>query len=381
MASRSAAAPPALRDLKPETIRGAPGCFRVGQGSDGRWWLVAPDDTAFFGCGVDGVRRIGAEGSAAAVVARLREWHFNLLGPEGAPEFRGLGLPYLESLELLKAGGLPIRLAGVRLPDVFDPGWPEACDARVAATTPARDRVGFVTDADLGWAQPGAEARPSLLQVCLSLDPRHAAYHAAWEFVLAPHGGELGALARAWEADLPNKETLRQWTQEERRLDTPAYREAQARFAQEFVQRYLRAASAAVRRHAPGVLLFGPPLPAALRAAAGPWVDVSLAAGPGPGGGPVLVAGFCWTPPAGDAGGRSGLSRLERMHRRGRASLEALVADPAAIGYLWGEYAHGDAAVHAPFGRGLVYEDGATAHEHVQPLASINRMATARRAR
>jgi len=51
-------------------------------------------------------------------------------------------------------------------------------------------------------ARPGMTAaaralRPSLLQICLSLEPSFPAYHAAWEFTLAAHGGELAAMARA----------------------------------------------------------------------------------------------------------------------------------------------------------------------------------------
>ena len=44
-----------------------------------------------------------------------------------------------------------------------------------------------------GWAQfPATRGRPSLLQLCLSLEPNFSAYHAAWEFALALHGGIAG---------------------------------------------------------------------------------------------------------------------------------------------------------------------------------------------
>jgi hypothetical protein len=58
---------------------------------------------------------------------------------------------------------------------------------------------------------------PRLLQICLSMEPGFFAYHAAWEFVLAPHAGDLAALAREWRVDLPNKEVIRQRTVAERR--------------------------------------------------------------------------------------------------------------------------------------------------------------------
>ena len=61
----------------------------------------------------------------------------------------------------------------------------------------------------------GQGGGPSLLQLCLSLEPNFAAYHAAWEFALALHGGKLAALARAWGAPLANKEVVRELTRTE----------------------------------------------------------------------------------------------------------------------------------------------------------------------
>ena len=93
------------------------------------------------------------------------------------------------------------------------------------------------------------------------------------------------------------------------------------------------------------------------------------------GSGPVWRAHFSWVPRAQqvEAGGR--LSALERMHREGRAALEALLRQPTTVGYFWSEYRAGERATEAPFGRGLLYEDGLPAMEHVQPLAAINRAA------
>ncbi|MCC5023217.1 MAG: hypothetical protein J6386_10725 [Candidatus Synoicihabitans palmerolidicus] len=76
--------------------------------------------------------------------------------------------------------------------------------------------------------------RPGLLQVCLSLDPGYAAYHAAWEFVLATRTGGLVQLAADWGVRLPNKESLRQMTQEDEVLDSRAYRAELSRFTREF---------------------------------------------------------------------------------------------------------------------------------------------------
>lgn len=375
-----------LRDFKPETIRGGAGCFRVGQTHSGQWWLIGPEGIPFFGCGVNTVRRIEGGPALRGALAQLRGWHFNLLGLETAPEFRALGFPYLEALDLRRAGDVLFRLGGAQLPDVFDPRWPAACVERASQVAATRALVGLVTDTELDWAQPLAGepvARPSLLQICLSLDPRYAAYHAAWEFVLAPHGGDLAALARAWRVELPNKAMLRQWTIDEHAVTTPGYREDHARFTREFAQRYFRTAAAVVREHLPGRLIFGAPLPRDLPVAAQesltPWIDVRPGDVPVAGEGPVFVTTFNWAefaqtpvPPELEA-----LSPLERMHRCGRSVLEALVANPAVVGYSWSDYIEGELLRDAPFGRGLLYENGWPAHEHVQPLAAINARAAA----
>ncbi len=383
MATRSGARRSTLNTLKPESLRGAPGFFRVGQDGAGRWWLVQPDGTPVIGCGVDDVRLLPGGPDEAGTVGQLRDWSFNVLGPGSAPALREYGLPFVEALELRRAGDFLFRLGGARLPDVFDPRWADACEERLAGVTSRRDRVGFVTDSDLGWAQAGgAEARPTLLQICLSLDPRYSAYHAAWEFALAPYGGDFAQLARAWDLEGPNKEALRQWTIEDRLIDAPAYREAHARFSAEFAQRYLRIVGEGVRRHAPGVLVFGPPLPAGLGALAEAWVDVRVVTELTPlSGGPVWFTPFSWVPAVPEREAKGRLSGLERMHRAGRAALEALLRHPATVGYFWPEYAAGDRAAEAPFGRGLLYGDGLPAIEHVQPLAAINRAARALHAR
>lgn len=377
MASRSGVRRSTLTTLKPESLRGAPGFFRVGQDGAGRWWLVQPDGSLTIGCGVDGVRPLPRGPDEAMAGEQLRDWSFNVIGPGSAPALRECGLPFVEALELRRAGDFLFRLGGARLPDVFDPRWAAACDERLAGVSSRRDRVGLVTDSDLGWAQEGAaESRPTLLQICLSLDPRYRAYHAAWEFALAPYGGEFAQLARAWNLDGPNKEALRQWTIEDRRIDAPAYREAHARFSVEFAQRYLRTVGELVRRHVPGTLLLGPPLPAGLGAVAEAWVDVRVEnTVPAAGGGPVWLAPFSWVPSSPQAGAAGRLSPLERMHREGRAALENVLRHPSTVGYFWSEYAAGDRATEAPFGRGLLYEDGLPAMEHVQLLTSINRAA------
>gem|GEM_PF-4227384 len=77
---------------------------------------------------------------------------------------------------------------------------------------------------------------PRLLQICLSLEPAFSAYHAAWEFTLAAHAGDLATLAQAWDIPLPNKEALRQLTLAETPLLGASYLADNERFSREFAR-------------------------------------------------------------------------------------------------------------------------------------------------
>jgi len=430
---------PTLRDFKPETIRGAAGYFRVGQTRAGQWWLIDPQDGAFFSRGVNGVNRLGAVGGrpaspgpyAAAVEARsgaadpqdfvetvlvrLNAWRCNTLGAWAGAEFCDRGTADLELLDFGRVRPeLMIREAGARVPDVFDPRWLEACDRRAeercARRALSRDLIGYFTDHELNWAQPDSEngaefdgagraERPALLQICLSLEPSFPAYHAAWEFTLAAHGGELATLARAWGAELPNKEALRQLTRAEVALVSPGYRRDQERFAREFARRYFSVTAAAIRRHDPHHLVLGcrfdgGPGAAILAECVAPHVDVVSANEPrealwerieashGAQGLPVLIGEFGWTGEAytgeARAGEPRGLTTVERMLARGRAALERGVLHPALIGYAWPRWADSGDRV-PPFAEGLVHVDDGEAREHTELLSDLNARAVARR--
>jgi agarase len=439
MTLRDAAVVPTLEDFRPDTLRGTPGFFRVGQARDGAWWLVDPLGQAFFSKGVAGVNRAGRTGArtaplgayAAAMAARhadahaflrnaiqrLRACHFNTLGAWTEPALEDQGMYYMETLELAGCGPL-IRSGGVRLPDVFDPAWREAIEARArelcAIHRGSRELIGYFTDHALGWAQPlahttsaasgrtsaswpvaapaPAAAWPTLLQVCLSLEPSRRAYHAAWEFVLATRRGELAALSRDWEIELPNKETLRQLTQAETALMSPGYLRDQRLFAREFARRYFATAAAAVRAHDPDHLILGcrfaaAPGEAVLSECVYPNVDVLSArpeadlwektahAAHAARGMPVLLVELSWAdgaflrkPPGREP---RGLTSVERMLRRGRAALEKICAQRAVVGYEWAAWADEEADA-PPFGRGLVHLDDREAREHTEALALIN---------
>jgi hypothetical protein len=222
----AAEAPLAFRgDLR----RGRDGFFHVAQNTAGQWWLIAPEGTPRWLKAVHGVRAaaVSPEGGVPRdPAARLREWGFDAVGAGGDDTGRADGLAFLADAECAAAGAL-LLAPGLRLPDVFDPRWPALVrvhvERRCAPLAAERQLVGWVTDDALAWAQPGAEGRPSLLQLCLSLEPSAAAYHAAWEFVLALHGGRLDALARAWGTPIANKEVVRELTRAELGLATRGY--------------------------------------------------------------------------------------------------------------------------------------------------------------
>ena len=434
MAHASDAPQPTSADFKPETVRGTPGFVRVGQTRAGQWWFIDPEGRPFFSCGVASVNRSGRAGGRAAqpgaytgtvdrrhgtddpqkfvtaVLRRLRAWHFNTLGAWSTSEFFDRGMYYTEILEFRKiAPETTIKLGGASVPDVFDPKWAEACDQWAAAIClprrESRDLIGYFTDHELGWAQLAAPAvagrpavRPSLLQICLSLEPGFPAYHAAWEFVLAAHG-TLEAAARAWEVTLPNKEALRQLTREDQPLLGAGYRQDHERFSREFARRYFAVGSAAIRKYDTNHLILGcrfagQPGGAVLAECVYPAVDVlsvnevreppaERLDGYGRSGAmPVLLGEFAWTGESfirrAAAGELRGRTSVERMLARGRTALARVMTHPAVVGYAWQRWAD-TPDDQPPFGGGLVHIDDREAREHTELLTDLNARAAALR--
>ena len=446
--SRDGALIPSLEDFRPDSLRGTPGFFRVGQAREGHWWLVDPLGHAFFSKGVAGVNRSGrtdgrlpmpgpyaatvlsrqggdVNGFLRGAIQRLRNWHFNTLGAWAEPALSEQGMYYTEALELGECGPV-IHSAGARVPDVFDPAWREAVERQAAELCAphrgTRELIGYYTDHALNWAQPRAEMagndlgartaavfpgegaepeRPSLLQICLSLEPSYRAYHAAWEFVLATRRGDLAALARDWKIELPNKETLRQLTQREAALVSPGYLRDQRLFSREFARRYFATSAAAIRAHDPDHLILGcrfqqAPGEVVLAECVYPNVDVVSAR---PAGEvwektaqachavramPVLLVEAGWngeafTRPSATREAR-GVTTVERMLKKGRAALERVCAQRAVVGYEWVAWADAEGD-EPPFGRGLVHLDDREAREHTELLSDLNARAERLRAR
>jgi hypothetical protein len=321
---------------------------------------------------------------------RLRTWGFNALGVTADDPEVGGGLPYLGCVDFCGAAAL---LSGprLRLPDVFAPEWPrlaasralERCEPEAASPFLA----GWVTDDGLGWAQPETSwSGPTLFQLCLSLEPSFAAYHAAWEFALALHGGRMDALARAWAVAVPNKESLRELTRTGRGIATRGYLKDEAQWTREFARRYFAAAANAVRAVDSSHLLFGPRHagvagPVVLAEASYPLVDVALipwqelATLVRPGLQPVLADGVSWSDAAFRAPGGArerGLTSVERMLRRARLALTRLALHPSVVGYAWAQWQDAPSE-RPPFGSGLVHGDGFEALEQTELLAEFNR--------
>jgi len=364
-------------------VRGKPGYFRVGQTETGQWWFIDAQDRPFF---AKAVNNVSADAEATHdPAARLRMWGFNALGCGSDQLARDEGLPFLAVVNFC-SGEETVNLGGVKLPDVFSQDWRAYAQERAAEVClrliENHELLGWITDDRPSWpSRPGLK-RPGLLQVCLSLDPARAAYHAAWEFTLALHGGKLERMAKAWGAELANKDALRMMTREDRGIATAAHRRDDAQWSQEFARRYFSATTAAIRKVDPNHLVLGPrwgrPVAARLRRECASSCDVSLVDFlelDEVSSGPVMLGDFCWAQESffESSGSRRALgpTKLERMLRRGRLGLARSVAHPHVIGYAWSRW-HDRKAEAAPFGTGLVRADESAAVEHTELLTTIN---------
>ncbi len=376
---------------RPGTVRGREGFFRVAQRTDGCWSLLGPEGKPFFAKVVHGA----ASASPAAdrplppdSAGRLRRWGFNTLGIGADAGLREDGLVYVATADFAGTAS-EVAAPGVRLPDVFAADWPARVAEHAAAgcTLHRGDAalLGWITDENLAWgsALPG---QPGLLQVCLSLEPSFAAYHAAWEFVLALHGGRLETLARAWGVPVPNKETVRDWTRRDRGVVSRGYLRDETRWVREWARRYFTATAAAIRAADPDHLVLGcrfrRAAPAAVQAeCVYPAVDVAMPVWtdlPGTDSQtlhPVLAGEVAWDDPefqrAPATGPARRLTSVERMLRRARTALDRMARHPAVVGYAWAQWQDAAGAV-PPFGRGLVHADGTEAREHTELLAPFN---------
>ncbi len=388
--SRSGTGP--LDDLKfdPATITGAPGFFRIGRTTAGRWLFIDPDDNAFFYRGVTSINRAGTVGGRRAVpgpyaltvqkkfgkddhafvmsvIGRLRELNFNAMGAWTTSEFFDQGMPYTEITEFAYCGP-QIRARGAHLPDVFDPKWAAAIDAKAKEIcTPRRDSkmlVGYFTDNEMGWGQAGGEAieaqtravNPSprtvtLLQALITLAESFAGGEAAWTMALSRHDNSIAKLSTAWELPFTNRQALRAALARGGLLSSHAYSEDCDAFSHLVAHEYFKKSAEAIRKYDPNHLILGcrfggPPGAVVLDECRRPWVDVLSAnnyrvpfferideyhkAQQMP----ILIGEFAWI--SGHfTDDMAGAEAEKRIIERGPPALEKALTHPALAGYTW----------------------------------------------
>ena len=397
--------------LEEATLVGMPGFFRVGRSTAGRWWLVRPDGTPMFYRGVcalwmpdnyQGVEAVefrrhweqengkDAERFVAHCFGILAGHGFNALGEWSTPQFWNRGWPFtvLIHVRQVREGS---NITG-KLPDVFDPAWRAAyatrCRETCAPLAGSRDLVGYFVDneghwgtarRDFVWGQDngpmvdrnvlGMEAL--LLQTFLAADPKHPGHQAAWDWVLARHGGDVAQVARVWGADFTSPAQLREQTARNLVLASRGYRVDHEAFVAHYVREYFRVTAEAIRAHDPNHLLLGPrfggtPGDEVLRAIDRRHVDVlswncynfrfrarceEMYAATGM---PQLNGEYSWV-----SGGfldwaklqaRGTFTAEEKAHcrRHGQAVLEEAVTHPALIGYTWYKFCWNPVAPDQP---------------------------------
>ncbi len=416
---------PIFADFKTESLRGTPGFFRIGRVREsGAWWLLTPEDEPVLLRAVAGVNRHGragpppvrrsayaqtvaslyGEGGAVwekSSAARLREWGVDTVGPWADAELVDRGFYFTALADFCRANIPIMQGPGLRLPDVFDPRWPDAAEMHAAAVAAPwsgrRELVGWFTDDALGWG--GTGGAPGLLQLCLSLEPSFAAHHAAWEFVLAAYSGSLEALGRCWGVTMSKREHVRQLTREESAIPGAAFAEDGKRFAREAARRYFSVTARALRAADPSHLIFGCRFaatpPAGVREACA-WPDVDavswrLGAGAKFDAQADAMAGDQpqWVTGGGLTNGdfrrlpvREGMgpTRLERLLRASREGLVAACRDERTLGIEWSHWADGGEEA-PPFGAGLVHADDHEAVEHTELLRHVHAQARVLHAR
>jgi hypothetical protein len=369
---------------KTDTLRGTPGFYRVGQTAAGAWWIIGPDDVPVFIRAVNG--EVSASNATLVAVERIRGWGFNALGAGMTEDPSEEGMPFFATVGM--CGGAAIRARGVRLPDVFAPGWRDHCHQTALSICPAwserRDLLGWLADLELEWGGYSVGGPVSLLQVCLSLEPGFSAYHAAWEFVLAPYAGQVSRLGEAWDFPLRNREEVRELTRTDVALATAGYRNDQARWAREFAQKYFAVTTEAIRAADANHLIFGAAdapdsrRDAEIAEVMVGSVDVAWLRSDERGkhlGHPAFVGDFNWprTVPSGLAsrGRKRSETTIERILREGRDQFRAMVAQETVVGYAWQSWSDRPGE-QPPFARGLMHLNGVEAREHTELLTELN---------
>ncbi len=402
------------------TMIGQAGFFRAGRCQDGRWWLVDADGRPFLYRGVcalwmpddyrgqeaaryrrhwENENGTDAEKFVAHCFGILQDRGFNALGEWSAPQFWNRSWPFtvlVHVRQVRRESNLTPKIV-----DVFDPAWRTAYAARCRETCAplagSRDLVGYFVDneghwgtarRDFVWGQDdgpmvdrnvlGMEAL--LLQTFLAADPKHAGHQAAWDWLLARHGGSVARTAGDWGADFDSPAKLGELTRRNLVLASRGYRADHEAFAAHYVREYFRVTAEAIRAHDPNHLLLGPrfggtPGDEVLKALDRRHTDIlswncynlgfrqrceEMYAATGM---PQLNGEYSWA-----SGGFLDWRKLqsrgtftedekELCRQRGRTALEEACAHPALVGYTWYKFCWNATAPDQP-GYGLIDERG-----------------------
>jgi hypothetical protein len=295
--------------------------------TDGRWQLVTPDGHAFFSLGVDVLRpdvgatyiegrefmfaalptknsplaahfgeakssdqskvvhrratfdfyaanlqrKFGRDYVAAwrsTAITRLRAWGFNTIGNWSDPQLIArAAIPYVVPIEIWGDFAQIPGGSGPRsnMPDVFDPKFGAAADARIGQVASRHKLdpflIGYFVDNELAWGIGGSND-PNMhyaLAIHTLLLPEESPAKRAFLQSLADKYHSVQACSSAWGVDVTSWDILRQdrLTLSNSTLARSAVSADLSEFTARYADAYFRTVAAAIRRHDPDHLYLG----------------------------------------------------------------------------------------------------------------------------
>jgi len=291
-------------EIDPDTLVGKEGFIRVGKSRAGMWWLLDPDGKPFYYramCSVNnrggtGGRRKGDPALSPEQVRHwisiMQQWGFNGLGSWTTRDFFDKDMAFTEIIESFYEGpflGADEYRYGI-MPDVFDDRWVAAIDRKCRdLCIPLVDSkllVGYFIDNERGFHEtrlPEGVSGPvfrvgdipekrrvivaaepiqnpeklGLLQMVLSLDESRPAALKGWEFIEERYGGDLAALAKAWEVPVKSRLSFNEMTLNGERIISDRYLKDEKDFVRIWVRQYFKVCTEAIRRYDPNHLIIG----------------------------------------------------------------------------------------------------------------------------
>jgi hypothetical protein len=393
--------------MDPSTLVGREGYYRVGKSTRGRWWIVRPDGRPMLYKGLCSMgplpppnRPAPAEGSdepipsdelAAYWLGQLAQTGFNGLGSWVKEHYWNRGWPFTVLIHVRKATDNLWTVHPPKHVDIFDAAWRAAYDAKCRQIcTPlanSKDLLGYFVDNEPSWGQVRQDhvwgqntdaadrnvqgVEPLLLQYFLALEPHRGGHKAAWDFVLARHGGSVAKLASDWNANFDSPGKFLELHRNGMVLSSANFGRDHDDFTVHFTREYFRVTAETIRRYDPNHLLLGcrfggPPGGKVLEAHDRRHVDVLTANNyrtnfhermdeyHRPTGLPILNGEFNWY-----SGHWADWDKIvnhqplsaeevEFISRMGPVALEKAFTHPALIGYTWFKFCTPSCGAHLP---------------------------------